>query len=362
MLKGSPLISPAEDKQPVHHFTINIDWCNKTSNLTFTMALSAFDALYFSMPPNCLSESWLISPSGLLYLLKFHILQVSLMGQNTKAQLTANHLWTIVAHNDSCIDGVALHKKFACIHSQCNPCYIEVFGWEQSTPLGYWKAVKLSKLVQTRLLGLHLDMRLWLQLMCCAHSQHKVPQFQDPQVKPRIWVENMKEIELLGKSWLIFKLQKTYKMLCFCNHVNLIAISNHHHHHNSDPRRYSCLLSSSSPSDYSDISLSQSPSYSEVTITLSSSSLAYWMSTLFGNHWQISPWSLYSTFGPLTCVSGYGHAQNDLLLLSHVYSMSQILLVVYSLHTSLYYPSFESRLSSSNLFPELSLSFVFATH
>ena len=85
--------------------------------------------------------------------------------------------------------------------------------------------------------------------------------------------------------------------------------------------------------------------------TPSSSSLAYFMSTLFGNHWRISPQSIYSTFGPLTCVSGYRHAQNDLLLLSHVYSMSQILLVVYSSHTSLYYPSFESQLSSSNLFP-----------
>ena len=151
-------------------------------------------------------------------------------------------------------------------------------------------------------------------------------------------------------------------VLRFRNHVNLIAVSDHHHHHNSDLRRYSCLLSSSSPSNYLDISPSQSPSYSEVTITPSSSSLAYLMSTLFSNHWQISPWSLYSTFGPLTCVSGYGHAWNDLLLLSHVYSMSQILLVVYSLHTSLYYPSFESQLSSSNLFSELSLRLVFATH
>ena len=26
------------------------------------------------------------------------------------------------------------------------------------------------------------------------------------------------------------------KVLCFHNHVNFIAISNHHHHHNSDPR------------------------------------------------------------------------------------------------------------------------------
>ena len=96
--------------------------------------------------------------------------------------------------------------------------------------------------------------------------------------------------------------------------------------------------------------------------TPSSSSLAYFMSTLFSNHRRISPQSLYSTSGPSTCVSGYGHTWNDLLLLSHVYSMSQILLVVYSSHTSLYYPSFESRLSSSNLFPELSLSFIFTTH
>ena len=86
------------------------------------------------------------------------------------------------------------------------------------------------------------------------------------------------------------------------------------------------------------------------------------MSTVFSNHRWISPRSFYSTFGPSTGVSGYGHARNDLLLLSHVYSMSQNLLVVYSLYPSLYFPSFESRLSSSNLFSELSLSFVFATH
>ena len=119
-------------------------------------------------------------------------------------------------------------------------------------------------------------------------------------------------------------------------------------------RRYSCLLSSSSPSDDSDISPSQSPSYFKVMTTLSplsklrvhyhtpSSSLAYLMSTVFGNRRQISPRSFYSTFGPLTGVSGYGHARNDLLLLSHVYSMSQNLLVVYSSYTSLYFPSFES--------------------
>ena len=53
------------------------------------------------------------------------------------------------------------------------------------------------------------------------------------------------------------------------------------------------------------------------------------MSMLFGNHQQISPWTLYSTIGPSTCVSGYVHAQNDLLYLSHVYSMSQNLLIVH---------------------------------
>ena len=58
--------------------------------------------------------------------------------------------------------------------------------------------------------------------------------------------------------------------------------------------------------------------------------------------WSSSSPSDYSTIGPSTCVLGYGHAQNDLLLLSHVYSMSQNLLVVYSLYTSLYFPSFES--------------------
>src|SRR6201996_7293919 len=42
--------------------------------------------------------------------------------------------------------------------------------------------------------------------------------------------------------------------------------------------------------------------------------------------------------------------------------MSQILPVVYSSYTPLYFPSFESRLSSSNLFSELSLSFVLALY
>src|ERR1700761_3017949 len=42
--------------------------------------------------------------------------------------------------------------------------------------------------------------------------------------------------------------------------------------------------------------------------------------------------------------------------------MSQILPVVYSSYTSLYFPSFESRLSSSNLFSELSLSFILALY
>ena len=32
-------------------------------------------------------------------------------------------------------------------------------------------------IVQTGLLRLNLDTRLWLQLMCCAHLQCKVPQF-----------------------------------------------------------------------------------------------------------------------------------------------------------------------------------------
>ena len=126
---------------------------------------------------------------------------------------------------------------------------------------------------------------------------------------------------------------------------------------------------SSTPSDYLDISPSQSPSYSEVMTIPSSLTLLQ-----VHYHWHILC-QCYSVIiggyhlGLFTqhldlqfYVSGYGHAQNDLLLLSHVYSMSQILLVVYSLYTSLYYPSFESRLSSSNLFPELSLSFVFATH
>ena len=41
-------------------------------------------------------------------------------------------------------------------------------------------------------------------------------------------------------------------------------------------------------------------------------------------------------FNPQLCVSGYGHAWNDLLYLSHVYSMSQNFFVVYSSYNCLY--------------------------
>ena len=47
-----------------------------------------------------------------------------------------------------------------------------------------------QNIVRTRLLRLNPDMRLWLQLMCCAHLQCKVPQFQDPWAETRMWVEN----------------------------------------------------------------------------------------------------------------------------------------------------------------------------
>ena len=149
-------------------------------------------------------------------------------------------------------------------------------------------------------------------------------------------------------------------MLCFCNHVNLIAVSEHHHHH---PPLITRTFPQVNPQATPRLRLLRVHyQNSKLIIITLSSLLAYLMSTLFSNHRQISPRTLYSTFGPSTCVLGYGHAQNDLLLLSHVYSMSQILLVVYSSYTSSYFPSFESRLSSSDLFSELSLSFVFATH
>ena len=142
-------------------------------------------------------------------------------------------------------------------------------------------------------------------------------------------------------------------MLCFHNHVNLIAVSEHHHHHNSNsetlqlsiiiiiPLRLLGHFPVSIPELLPRLYNSELILF-QVHITPSSLPLAYLMSTVFGNRWWISPWSFYSTFGPSTCVSGYRHAQNDLLLLSHVYSMSQNLLVVYSSYTSLYFPSFES--------------------
>ena len=54
-----------------------------------------------------------------------------------------------------------------------------------------WSLLSCWWLVRTGLLRLNPDMRLRLQLMCCAHLQCKVPQFQDPWVKPRMWVGNI---------------------------------------------------------------------------------------------------------------------------------------------------------------------------
>ena len=185
-------------------------------------------------------------------------------------------------------------------------------------------------------------------------------------------IMGQKEIQLLlrkidsGNQWS--SEGYCYDLLHFRNHVNLIAVSEHHHHHNSDSEMLQLSIIIIIPLwllghfPKSIPELLRGYNYSKLIIITLSSPLAYLMSTLFGNHRWISPRSLYSTFGPSTCVSGYGHTWNDLLLLSHVYSMSQILPVVYSLYTSLYFPSFESWLSSSNLFSELSLSFVFATH
>ena len=58
------------------------------------------------------------------------------------------------------------------------------------------------------------------------------------------------------------------RMLHSCNHVDLIAFSDHHHHHNSDPRcQNSCLSPLSSLGHFPE----PLPSYSRAHITLSSS-------------------------------------------------------------------------------------------
>lgn len=64
ILKGSLLISPDEDEQPVHHMAIEMDYSKETSNLTFTMALSANDTLYFGKLPHHLNVKLTHVPSS----------------------------------------------------------------------------------------------------------------------------------------------------------------------------------------------------------------------------------------------------------------------------------------------------------
>ena len=89
-------------------------------------------------------------------------------------------------------------------------------------------------------------------------------------------------------------------MLCFRNHVNLIAVSDHQHYHNSDPKRLQFIQTSPEPiPSHSEVmttlSLLSSLSYSELILTLSSLPLAYLMSLLFSNHRRISTRTLYSS-------------------------------------------------------------------
>ena len=127
-------------------------------------------------------------------------------------------------------------------------------------------------------------------------------------------------------------------MLRFHNHVNLIAISNHHHHHNSNPRCYSCV-SHHQPPLFTQTFPWATPKLLQAHTTLSS----YYSKLILlwaHYHWHILcqcylviiggyHLRLFSQHFELQlCVSGYRHAQNDLLYLSHVYSMSQNFLVV----------------------------------
>ena len=88
---------------------------------------------------------------------------------------------------------------------------------------------------------------------------------------------------------------------------------------------------------------------------------SYLMSKLFGHHsgYQLRLFTLH--FNPQLCVSGYGHAQNDLYYLSHVYSMSQKLPVVI-FHVLVCLSQVWILTQLLQLVPKLSLSFVFTTH
>ena len=107
--------------------------------------------------------------------------------------------------------------------------------------------------------------------------------------------------------------------LCYISitHVNLISVSDYH----------VTFLSTTLFWDAQQLAtISSVPLF---TWTFLQATLkSYLMSKLFGHHsrYQLGLFTLH--FNPQLCVSGYGHAQNNLYYLSHVYSMSQKLPVV----------------------------------
>lgn len=143
-ITGRPLI-PRDDQekpQPVHHISIDVDSPNQTSNLTFTMALSA--AVHFCETCNICDTIYItnLSPASSPFPLKIHFWQVMLTGHSTEAQLTASQLRSIQAHDTSYIPGVAMRGNiYARIHARQDLSYIEVFDWEQSTSSAHCKTI-----------------------------------------------------------------------------------------------------------------------------------------------------------------------------------------------------------------------------
>ena len=106
-------------------------------------------------------------------------------------------------------------------------------------------------------------------------------------------------------------------VLHFHNHVNLITVSDHHHHQNSNLRCLQLSTTSSVPLftwtfPWDNPKLLQAHYHWHILCQCYSVIISGYQLGLFAQH-----------FNPWLWISGYGHAQNDFLYLSHVYSMSQ---------------------------------------
>ena len=210
------------------------------------------------------------------------------------------------------------------------------------------------------LLGLSLKIGYFIyqrslteQTTCILHSNLSHPCFWDFQNNspPHVWHNYEQQYHAIGLSFgwayclskslqcpigLIFWLTKAClksgsiisRLLCFCNSCQLclhLCLSCDYLSTNSIPRHDSWLPYYLCPSVHSDIP----PRFSEL---LSSLTLCHYYLVIISEY-QLGLFTLH--FNPQLCISGYGHAWNNLYYLSHVYSMSQKFLVVIFLSTHL---------------------------